>query len=291
MAVWVRVPRLLPLYFNKNFLARIGDRIGKTLKVDETTLSSLRGQFAWVSVEVDLSKLPNFGSIEGLNALSMKFSMPFASLVACMATNKKRAQAIQRKTTLMMLLLQKNNVPKPGIDVSEESRPKLFLDYSNWMLAKHPVRRRKQIPPSETAHNVQKPRTKTVQPVKESAKKPPNSGSRFDVVAVDEEGTQKETKENHFDSSSSPQESNGQTSATKETTSSMNGKNSQNKDNFSKSSQKFSPRSVKTNGPMRTSNSSQSVVKANGSLLKEPCHLMVLLLVKPRILVIKILEW
>lgn len=51
-----RVPLLPPYFFNKQFLSRIGNRIGKTLRVDETTLASARGQYARVSVEVDLSK-------------------------------------------------------------------------------------------------------------------------------------------------------------------------------------------------------------------------------------------
>lgn len=54
MSVWIRVPLLPPYFFNKQFLARIGDRVGKILRVDETTLTSARGQFARVSVEVDL---------------------------------------------------------------------------------------------------------------------------------------------------------------------------------------------------------------------------------------------
>lgn len=56
MAVWVCVPRLPPYYFNKQFLARIGDQIDKMLLVNETTLTFFQGQFAQVSIEVDLSK-------------------------------------------------------------------------------------------------------------------------------------------------------------------------------------------------------------------------------------------
>ncbi|CAN1120271.1 hypothetical protein LINPERHAP2_LOCUS111 [Linum perenne] len=37
-------------------LKRIGDRIGKTVRIDHTTLEASRGNFARICVEVDLSK-------------------------------------------------------------------------------------------------------------------------------------------------------------------------------------------------------------------------------------------
>lgn len=54
--VWVRLPKLPIHFFNKEFLARIGNKLGKIVLVDKTTLDVSRGRFARISVEVDLIK-------------------------------------------------------------------------------------------------------------------------------------------------------------------------------------------------------------------------------------------
>lgn len=56
LLVWVRFPILPVEYFNENWLVRAGNKIGRTVKVDKTTLIASRGKFARVCVEVDLKK-------------------------------------------------------------------------------------------------------------------------------------------------------------------------------------------------------------------------------------------
>lgn len=56
LLVWVRFPILPVEYFNEYWLMRAGNRIGRTVKVDRTTLLAARGKFARVCVEVDLTK-------------------------------------------------------------------------------------------------------------------------------------------------------------------------------------------------------------------------------------------
>lgn len=56
LAVWVRFLNLPMDYYKQSFLWKIASRIGKPLRVDMTTLSAVRGRFARVCVEVDLSK-------------------------------------------------------------------------------------------------------------------------------------------------------------------------------------------------------------------------------------------
>ncbi|KAF7822535.1 receptor-like protein EIX1 [Senna tora] len=63
IAVWVRVPGLPFEYYNSTFLQRLGNKIGRTLKIDFNTLRQQdenlvveRGRFARICVEVDLSK-------------------------------------------------------------------------------------------------------------------------------------------------------------------------------------------------------------------------------------------
>ena len=56
VAVWIRLPDLSMEYYDTDVLWKIGDRIGKTLKVDRATTIGIRGNFARMCVEVDLIK-------------------------------------------------------------------------------------------------------------------------------------------------------------------------------------------------------------------------------------------
>jgi len=62
---WVRISRLSVEYFNKSsLLQKIGGKIGKIIRVDDTAANVERGQYIRMSIEVDLSKLlfdRNFG--------------------------------------------------------------------------------------------------------------------------------------------------------------------------------------------------------------------------------------
>ena len=56
LTVWVHFPNLPMEYFDEAFLQRLGQEIGKPLKVDDTTLAATRGKYARICVEVDLEK-------------------------------------------------------------------------------------------------------------------------------------------------------------------------------------------------------------------------------------------
>lgn len=61
---WVRIPNIPPQCYNKSFITRLGNRIGRTLRVDMNTLSDShmegprveRGKYARICVELDLQK-------------------------------------------------------------------------------------------------------------------------------------------------------------------------------------------------------------------------------------------
>lgn len=56
LPVWVRI-LLLPIeYYSEGWLRRVGNRIGRMIKVDATTLIPSRGKIIRVCVEVDLKK-------------------------------------------------------------------------------------------------------------------------------------------------------------------------------------------------------------------------------------------
>ncbi|CAN1126133.1 hypothetical protein LINPERHAP2_LOCUS3249 [Linum perenne] len=56
LRVWVRLPGIPFEYFDRAILQLIGDKIGRTVRIDHTTLEGSRGNFARICVEVDLSK-------------------------------------------------------------------------------------------------------------------------------------------------------------------------------------------------------------------------------------------
>ncbi|XP_057723606.1 uncharacterized protein LOC130939520 [Arachis stenosperma] len=58
IAAWIRLPDLAIEYYEKNMLNKIGDVIGRTLKVDTNTADKSRGKFARLCVELDLTAPP-----------------------------------------------------------------------------------------------------------------------------------------------------------------------------------------------------------------------------------------
>ncbi|XP_058784964.1 uncharacterized protein LOC131659629 [Vicia villosa] len=56
VVVWVRISDLPIEYYDPRALAFFGDRIGKTVKVDNTTRKQERGRYARICVTVNLSK-------------------------------------------------------------------------------------------------------------------------------------------------------------------------------------------------------------------------------------------
>lgn len=56
VAVWISFSGLPIEYYDSQVLEFIGNRIGRTLKVDKNTLAQARGKYARLCVEVDLTK-------------------------------------------------------------------------------------------------------------------------------------------------------------------------------------------------------------------------------------------
>ena len=56
LLVWVRMPCLPIEYFDYNFLMRVGSKLGKPVKVDDSTSVVSRGHYARICVEVDLMR-------------------------------------------------------------------------------------------------------------------------------------------------------------------------------------------------------------------------------------------
>lgn len=56
MIVWVRFPGLPLEYYDNELLFRIGEKIGRPIRIDSTTSLTSRGKFARLCVEVDITK-------------------------------------------------------------------------------------------------------------------------------------------------------------------------------------------------------------------------------------------
>lgn len=55
-AIWIRLPEMPIEYFNADLLSEVATHIGKPIKLDTNTNMAIRGKFARICVEVDLSK-------------------------------------------------------------------------------------------------------------------------------------------------------------------------------------------------------------------------------------------
>ncbi|CAN1806021.1 hypothetical protein LINPERHAP1_LOCUS24522, partial [Linum perenne] len=54
--VWVRLTGLPLEYFHVNVLSFVGDKLGRTIRIDSTTIFGSRRNYARMCVEVDLHK-------------------------------------------------------------------------------------------------------------------------------------------------------------------------------------------------------------------------------------------
>ncbi|CAN0884555.1 hypothetical protein LINGRAHAP2_LOCUS14875 [Linum grandiflorum] len=56
MVVWARYPKLPYQYYYKEMLTGLGNLIGHTVRIDRRTLTSARGKFARLAIEINLKE-------------------------------------------------------------------------------------------------------------------------------------------------------------------------------------------------------------------------------------------
>lgn len=189
ISVWIHVPRLSMEFFDKEILARIGNKLGRTLRVDETTFNAERGQFARISVEVDLSKplQSSFyfrGKLRhlhygGLHAVCFTYGRYGHKQESCPSTINTHADHNTTNTD------SATGVTTPAHKI-DEATPTLEEEFGSWMLAKKFQRRKKQDkdqrPSSEAAENLKQdpkyPKGNKVQ----DGNLTPIQGSRFGIL-------------------------------------------------------------------------------------------------------------
>ncbi|CAN1162625.1 hypothetical protein LINPERHAP2_LOCUS24598 [Linum perenne] len=168
--VWIRLPGIPLENFDMGILKLIGDRIGKTIRVDSTTLFGSRGNYARLCVEVDLHK-PLVSKYrlhrrvrrveyEGLHEICFECGRYGHVKDHCPSLRESVAEPTPAPEAIF---------ENPLFQATEE-RPEVVDDYGPWMKAKKNMRRRKK-----STEIVQTPKP-------ESTKKQQPDGSRFSTL-------------------------------------------------------------------------------------------------------------
>lgn len=144
---WVRIPNLAVEYFDSAFLSKIGSKIGKILRIDQTTAQAVRGQFTRISVEIDLTKplLAKFwlkGRIwriqyEGLHMICFKCGCWGHNSSDC-PTNVMVAAAMEQPPQGHEMEDDVTRVAPHTTHIS----PELEADFGEWMMVKKIIRKR-----------------------------------------------------------------------------------------------------------------------------------------------------
>ncbi|CAN1120518.1 hypothetical protein LINPERHAP2_LOCUS244 [Linum perenne] len=146
LRVWVHLPGLPLEYFDNSILKFIGDRIGRTVRIDHTTLEGSRGNFARICVEVDLCKplLSKYRmrrrvrriEYEGLHTICFNCWCYDHKDESCKQTPE--SEVVENQTTVFAnpVFLDANDV---------ESRPEVEQDFGPWMQVKKHRRKTKQV--------------------------------------------------------------------------------------------------------------------------------------------------
>ncbi|CAN1129680.1 hypothetical protein LINPERHAP2_LOCUS5370 [Linum perenne] len=193
---WVRLPKLPIQYFNHVAVNRIGNYIGRTIRMDLATSEGARARYARVCVEIDLSK-PLLGkfSIE-----DREFHIVYESLenmcFTCGFYGHKDAGCLSNKPVLSPE--RENPAPEAAEDSAER-------DIGNWMTV---CRRKKNRSPSQIV-----PTEKKI-----------SLSSRFEILSRNKERSESPGKATPLkaretdataESSSTPTKSDGQIEALK----------------------------------------------------------------------------
>ena len=142
VAVWIRLPDLAMEYYDNTVLWKIGNHIGKTLKVDRTTSVRMRGNYARICVEVDLTKplLSKFKlrrrirhiSYEGLHMICFGCGQYGHKHEVCPYSMNKEGRNDEQQVSSNNEKGRDPTVPAEDTVV----RPEVAENYGRWMVAR-----------------------------------------------------------------------------------------------------------------------------------------------------------
>ncbi|KAL0294018.1 UNVERIFIED_CONTAM: hypothetical protein Scaly_3130500 [Sesamum calycinum] len=135
--VWIRFPEMPVEFFQEELLMRIGNRIGRAVKVDETTMAASRGRYARVCVEVDLTKplvsmitLLGFAQAveyEGLHQICFDCGSTVRRRLALRLRKRIRCEVLSCGTSMRDLLSSGRESTKRAYRVKRKSSCRGFL--------------------------------------------------------------------------------------------------------------------------------------------------------------------
>ncbi|CAN1181082.1 hypothetical protein LINPERHAP2_LOCUS35156 [Linum perenne] len=186
---WVRLPSLPVEYFDPDILTMIGDKIGKTIRLDNTTMSGTRGNFARICVEIDLDKplLSKYRLRRRVRRVEYEGLHLICFHCGCYGHGKEVCPVLHHKSGEAVVADDVTVSTNPMFQSSEGElpRPELEEEFGPWMLAKkkpkrHPQRSNlHQAPPAQSNAEKSKPANKTHPSVP--------TGSRFSSLAMEDE--------------------------------------------------------------------------------------------------------
>lgn len=148
--------------YDKHILARLGNQIGRTLRVDESTFRASRGKFARVSVEIDLNKplISKFVfaekvhrvEYEGLHTICFECGIFCHGKENC-PTMKKDDQPNNEGNSTSSDSPQLCDNPSLAQDMNQSANPELENAYGAWMLAQAPKRRGRKLATASQVKN------------------------------------------------------------------------------------------------------------------------------------------
>lgn len=140
LTTWVRIPNLSVEYFDRDFLMKVGSKIGKVLRVDKNTAYAA---FTRIVVEIDLSKplLSKFWLKGKIWRIQYEWLRMVCFRCGKLGHAEENCQPEQPKKA--MVIDQINAKPKDySINEENNHKPEENEDFGSWMLVKKLIRKR-----------------------------------------------------------------------------------------------------------------------------------------------------
>ncbi|CAN1170968.1 hypothetical protein LINPERHAP2_LOCUS29291 [Linum perenne] len=174
LRVWIRLPNLPVENFDPEILTLIGDKVGRTIRVDHTTRTGTRGNYARICVEVDLQKplLSKYRLKRRVRRIEYEGLHVICYQCGCYGHEKEACPTLRAVDMKIDAVEGVTVMPNPTFQPSEVDppRPELEEEYGPWMLAKKKTHKRAVI----------RGPTQSTTPVHDQSKTA--KGSRFTVL-------------------------------------------------------------------------------------------------------------
>ncbi|CAN1123637.1 hypothetical protein LINPERHAP2_LOCUS1953 [Linum perenne] len=182
LRVWVRLPGLPLEYFDVSVLTIIGNKIGKIVRLDHTTLEGSRGNFARICVEVELSKplLSKYRLRRRVRRIEYEGLHTICYSCGCYGHAQ---DACTKKTEEVGMVEPEGLISNPIFQSSgfEEICPEVEEDFGPWMKVSRPNRKGKKNVVAIPAKRGASPAVSTT-PVGE----PSVRGNKFEPLLVED---------------------------------------------------------------------------------------------------------